>query len=106
MIDRRAQAHLHHLLEEYPAVALLGPRQVGKTTLANEISKRVDSVYLDLESPADRAKLSDPELYLADHEDQLVILDEVHRLPNLFRSLRGLIDRGGRKGKRRGGSCC
>ena len=102
MIKRRLQEDLRVLLDEYPAVALLGPRQVGKTTLAHEIGKCVDSVYLDLESAADRAKLSDPELYLADHEDRLVVLDEVHRVPDLFQSLRGLIDRGRRKGKRSG----
>ena len=102
MIARRSQAQLHNLLAEYPAVALLGPRQVGKTTLALEIADAEDSVYLDLESPADRARLTDPELYLADYEDRLVILDEVHRLPGLFQSLRGLIDRGRRRGKRAG----
>lgn len=101
--DRPAlEAHLRDLLEEYPAVALLGPRQVGKTTLAHEVAESVDSVYLDLESAADRAKLSDPELYLADHEDRLVILDEVHRVLDLFQSLRGLIDRGRRKGRKAG----
>ena len=102
MITRHSQTHLHDLLSEYPAVALLGPRQVGKTTLALEIADAEDAVYLDLESPADRARLTDPELYLADYEDRLVILDEVHRLPGLFRSLRGLIDRGRRKGRRVG----
>ena len=102
MIGRRLQAQLRGLLAEYPAVVLLGPRQVGKTTLALEIAEMMDSVYLDLESTADRAKLSDVELYLRDHEDRLVIFDEVHRVPDLFRSLRGLIDRGRRKGKRAG----
>lgn len=102
MIDRRLQAQLRSLLAEYPAVVLLGPRQVGKTTLALEIAEMMDSVYLDLESTADRAKLSDVELYLRDHEDRLVIFDEVHRVPDLFRSLRGLIDRGRRQGKRAG----
>ncbi|MYB50275.1 MAG: ATP-binding protein [Dehalococcoidia bacterium] len=102
MIARRSQAQLHNLLAEFPAVALLGPRQVGKTTLALETADAEDAVYLDLESPADRARLTDPELYLADYEDQLVILDEVHRLPGLFQSLRGLIDRGRRRGKRAG----
>ena len=102
MNPRRIQPRLHDLLAEYPAVALLGPRQAGKTTLALEIADRVDSVYLDLESAADRARLSDAELYLADHEDRLVILDEVHRLPGLFQSLRGLIDRGRRRGRRAG----
>jgi len=64
--------------------------------LASEVADSIDSVYL--ESAADRAKLSEPELYLADHEERLVILDEVHRVPDLFQSLRGLIDRGRRKG--------
>ena len=104
MIPRRIEEELINLLADYPAVALLGPRQAGKTTLALEIAQSVDadSVYLDLESPADRARLSDPELYLADHEDKLVILDEVHRAPELFQSLRGLIDRGRRRGIRSG----
>lgn len=56
------------------------------------------SIYLDLESDADRAKLAEPELYLSQHSDKLIILDEVHRLPNLFQNLRGLIDRGRRRG--------
>ena len=99
---RRSKVQLQSLLAEYPAVALLGPRQVGKTTLALEIAETVDAVYLDLESPADRARLSDPELYLADHEERLVILDEVHRVPDLFQSLCGLIDRGRRTGRRTG----
>lgn len=102
MIQRHLQPQLISLLADYPAVALLGPRQVGKTTLALEVADSVSSIYLDLESVADRAKLADPELYLADHEDKLVILDEVHRVPELFQSLRGLIDRGRRKGKRVG----
>ena len=102
MIARRRKAHLEDLLAEYPAVALIGPRQVGKTTLALEVSESLDSVYLDLESPADLARIADTELYLADHEDKLVVLDEVHRVPDLFQSLRGLIDRGRRRGRRSG----
>lgn len=66
------------------------------------IAKQRPSIYLDLESDADRAKLAEPELYRAEHEDKLVILDEVHRLPNLFRNLRGLIDRGRRNGRKAG----
>ncbi|WP_197411364.1 MULTISPECIES: AAA family ATPase [unclassified Sphingopyxis] len=85
-----------------PAVALLGPRQFGKTTLAHEIAEGRPSIYLDLESDADRAKLADPEFYLAAHEEQLVILDEVHRMPGIFQILRGLVDRGRRKGLRAG----
>lgn len=98
MISRRLKPHLISLLGDYPAVALLGPRQVGKTTLALEVAGKIDSVYLDLESPADRAKLDEPELYLADHENKLVILDEIQRVPEIFQCLRGLIDRGRRKG--------
>lgn len=59
---------------------LLGPRQAGKTTLALEVAGTQRAVYLDLESEADRAKLANPELYLAQHEDELVILDENRRL--------------------------
>jgi len=75
---------------------------VGKTTLALEIAETRPSVYLDLESEADRAKLAEPDLYLEPHADELVILDEVHRMPNIFRGLRGLIDRGRRSGRKAG----
>lgn len=102
MIKRRIKSELAARLDEVPAVVLLGPRQVGKTTLAQEIGDGRPSVYLDLESDADRARLSDPEFYLDSHEDKLVILDEVHRFPDLFQILRGLIDRGRRKGLRTG----
>jgi uncharacterized protein len=95
MIERRIAADLNELLDSMPAVALIGTRQVGKTTLALTIGERRPSIYLDLESDADRARLAEPELYLAAHQDKLVILDEVHRLPGLFQNLRGLIDRGG-----------
>lgn len=102
MIERRIEAKLLHLVNESPAVALLGPRQVGKTTLALNLGETRPSIYLDLESEADRAKLSEPELYLASHDDKLVILDEVHRLPNVFQILRGLIDHNRRAGRRTG----
>lgn len=102
MIERRLTAHVAELLARQPAVALLGPRQVGKTTLALELAEGRPSIYLDLESDADLAKLAEPELYLAQHEDELVVLDEVHRVPGLFRNLRGLIDRGRRRGRRAG----
>src|SRR3989304_4590275 len=102
MIPRRALAIIESALQRQAAVALLGPRQVGKTTLAHAIADRIPSLYLDLESRADRAKLSDPALFLERYEDRLVILDEVHRLPELFQTLRGLIDKGRRKGRRTG----
>ena len=94
MIGRRQHAILLERLSESPAVALLGPRQVGKTTLALAVASERPSLYLDLESETDRARLADPEAYLAGHADRLVILDEIQRLPGLFQSLRGLIDQG------------
>ena len=102
MISRRLLTRVQNLIAEYPAVNLLGPRQVGKTTLALQIASTVDSIYLDLESPSGLARLSDPELYLSRHEDRLVILDEIHRSPGLFAILRGLIDRGRQRGHRSG----
>ena len=102
MFHRQIIHSLRHELAHMPAVALLGPRQVGKTTLALEIAKEQPSLYLDLESERDRAKLAEPELYLAQHQDKLVILDEVHRTPALFPVLRGLIDQARRSGRRHG----
>jgi predicted AAA+ superfamily ATPase len=99
MIDREAASEVTTLLEHMPAVAILGPRQAGKTTLALAIAEGRPSVYLDLESTADRARLAEPALYLADHTDELVILDEIHRVPGLFEELRGVIDRGRREGR-------
>src|SRR5229473_887369 len=102
MLPRRLSVRLNHLLRHSPAVVLLGPRQAGKTTLALEIGEQQASIYLDLEDEDERAKLSNPARYLADHESELVILDEVHRVPELFQRLRGIIDRGRRRGKANG----
>ncbi|MEM9813357.1 MAG: ATP-binding protein, partial [Pseudomonadota bacterium] len=99
MIPRAKMADLSKALDREAAVALIGARQVGKTTLALEIGETRSSVYLDLESMADRDKLSDPVAFLRLHEDKLVILDEIHRVPHLFEALRGVIDEGRRKGK-------
>lgn len=98
MIDRHLLPVVSERLGEFPAVALLGPRQVGKTTLALALAEQRPSVYLDLESQSDLAKLTEPELYLAQHQEKLVVLDEIQRRPNLFASLRGLIDAGRRRG--------
>lgn len=84
------------------AVLLTGPRWVGKTTVALAFAKEPGVLYLDLETRAARAKLADPALFLRSYEDQLVILDEVYRIPDLFSELRGLIDRGRRRGRRTG----
>ena len=101
-IERRLLGPVRERLEQFPAVALLGPRQIGKTSLALELGRLMPSVYLDLEAAADRAKLADPALYLSALGDRLVILDEVQRMPELFAALRGLIDAGRRQGQRSG----
>jgi predicted AAA+ superfamily ATPase len=101
-IERLQAALVRQRLELFPAVALLGPRQVGKTTLALQLAKTLPSLYLDLESTADRARLAEPVLFLERHADKLVILDEVQRLPELFAELRGLIDAGLRRGQGNG----
>ena len=96
IIKRRLTEKLHQHLAEFPVVCLLGPRQVGKTTLARQemvaAGGDLKPVYLDLENPSDLDKLSDPLGYLAQYQDRLVILDEVQRAPGLFQVLRGLID--------------
>lgn len=100
MITRQLQSVLLDRLSQAPVVALLGSRQVGKTTLARELVLDKPSHYLDLERPSDLAKLADPELYLGRLAGQLVILDEVQRLPGLFPVLRSLVDERRRAGER------
>ena len=102
MLNRSTLASLREDLGQYPAVALLGPRQAGKTTIAHQLAHADRSVYLDMESELDRAKLASPELYLGERLDRLVVIDEVHRVPGLFPVLRGLIDRARREGRRNG----
>jgi predicted AAA+ superfamily ATPase len=102
MIERRALRAVRDALQRQAAVAIIGPRQVGKTTLALEVAAGRNALYLDLQSPRDREKLADPELFLSVYENRLVILDEIHRVPELFTTLRGLIDQGRRHGHRTG----
>lgn len=94
MIDRLLIGPLRARLRAMPAVVLLGPRQVGKTTLARVLaSERGDrALYLDLEREADRRRLDDADAYLRAQTGKLVILDEIHRMPGLFERLRGIID--------------
>ena len=102
MITRDVYQNVLRALARQAAVALIGPRQVGKTTLALEIAASRKAVYLDLEALEDREKLKNPTLFLTRNQGTLVILDEIHRMPELFRALRGLIDEGRRKGLRVG----
>lgn len=102
MIARNAVKQLEEALSRQAVVALIGPRQVGKTTLALMIAENRPCLYLDLELKSDRDKLSAPELFLKLHEDKLVIFDEIHRVPELFQTLRGLVDQRRRKGNRTG----
>ena len=103
MFERRCKQRILQYLQETPAVALLGPRQIGKTTLARDIAAQTpDSLYLDLENPRDAARLTDPVRYLELHAERLVILDEIQRIPDLFRVLRGQIDERRRRGRRSG----
>ena len=97
MIKRQILPAVEKALGREAAVALIGPRQVGKTTLAHEIGETRPSIYLDLEATPDRDKLSDPLQFLNLHTDKLVILDEIHRVPELLEVLRGVIDEGRRK---------
>jgi predicted AAA+ superfamily ATPase len=98
MIPRRLTQDIEEALQRQAVVAILGPRQVGKTTLALQIGDRRNAVYLDLEDAEHRARLDDPALFFEHTKDRLVILDEIHRVPELFRTLRGVVDRGRREG--------
>ncbi len=89
-------------LQQNAAVVILGPRQVGKTTLALQVAARFDSLYLDLENPADRRKIEDPLFYFQQNAGRLIVLDEVQRQPGLFQPLRAQIDSNRRAGHRRG----
>lgn len=100
MISRQLTSTLHDRVLQVPVVALLGSRQVGKTTLARALKIGKPIHYLDLERPSHIAKLVDPELYLSKFADQLVILDEIQRIPELFPVLRSLVDERRRTGEK------
>ena len=102
MIKRRIEIAVKEALQRSPSVALIGPRQVGKTTIALNISESIPSLYLDLESRLDLEKVRDIAAFHADNSDKLIILDEVQRLPEIFAPLRGIIDKERRKGHKTG----
>ena len=103
MIIRSVTIPIELALKRQAAVAIIGPRQVGKTTLARTIAdSHPGALYLDLETRQDREKLVEPVIFLRQFENSLVVLDEIHRIPDLFDSLRGIIDQGRRTGHRTG----
>lgn len=93
MLKRHLQSVVERRLAQFPAVALLGPRQVGKTTLAHAVAAGHEgAVLLDMERESDRAAVAQPELFFPRYRDRLVVLDEVQHLPQLFTALRPEID--------------
>ena len=100
MLKRWINNRLEESIAHTPAVVLLGARQVGKTTLAKQVGKKQESIYLDLEAPEDLLKLSDPTSFLSSHSDKLIIIDEIQRMPDLFMILRGLIDQNRAAGRK------
>lgn len=104
MIKRQLLRSVQDALRATPAVVLLGPRQVGKTTLARTIAheRGAKALYLDLERPADLRRLDDADAYLREQHGRLVVIDEIHRAPGLFPTLRGIIDERRRRNDRAG----
>jgi uncharacterized protein len=94
MLERLVVNDIAELLTDFPAVALVGPRQVGKTTLVKILEKHIlkEVVYVDLENPRDEGKLSDPVLFFENNQDKCVVLDEIQRRKDLFPILRSMID--------------
>lgn len=100
LIPRNLTAEINRRLQQNPVLAILGPRQCGKTTLALQIVKPLkNAVHLDLENPADLAKLDDPLAFFSLHENDLVCLDEIQRTPELFVTLRSIVDQRDRNGQ-------
>lgn len=100
MIKRIIQKEIEKSLKTFPVVGILGPRQVGKTTLAKEIQKKISSsLYLDLELPSDYNKLTEPELFLSEQKNRLIILDEIQQKPELFSVIRALVDQDRKNGR-------
>ena len=99
MIERLVEKEYLTSLEEFPVTALIGPRQVGKTTLVKSAFVDAEMIYLDLERDSDINKLQDPELFLSAHVDKTVILDEIQHKPELFPLIRALVDENRRPGR-------
>ncbi len=102
-IKRKLSSQIQMGLKQFPVCAVLGSRQVGKTTLAKKLAQDSienmelhyqQSIHLDLENPADLNRLTDPQIYLEKHQGKLIVIDEVQRRPDLFPLLRYLVDQG------------
>ncbi|MBA3901923.1 MAG: AAA family ATPase, partial [Bacteroidetes bacterium] len=101
MITRIKEREVQSLLKQFLVVALIGPRQCGKTTIAKKSrsDKKITSLYFDLESPADFSRFADPEYFLQSIDAHRIIIDEVQRKPELFSILRPIVDKNKKKGK-------
>lgn len=103
MVNMELKRNIYNDFQEYmkifPAAGIIGPRQVGKTTFAKQMAKGNNNLYLDLETTADREKLSDPLFFLSQFTDRCVILDEIQFMPEMFAALRGIIDADRRPGR-------
>ncbi|MBI2634239.1 ATP-binding protein [Candidatus Peregrinibacteria bacterium] len=101
MIKRSLQFDIELALKRFPVVSIIGSRQTGKTTLAKELLKKtgINGIYLDLELPSSLNKLSDPEIFLKEHEDKMIVIDEVQRMPGLFPLIRALVDEKNKNGR-------
>jgi predicted AAA+ superfamily ATPase len=103
MVNMELKRNIYNDFQEYmkifPATGIIGPRQVGKTTFAKQMAKGNNNLYLDLETTADREKLSDPLFFLSQFTDRCVILDEIQFMPEMFAALRGIIDADRRPGR-------
>ena len=99
MIIRRAIHEISEFMEDFPVVAIIGPRQVGKSTLAKSIESKREKIYIDLENPADRVRLEDPVLFFETNRDKLVILDEIQFVPDLFPVIRSMADKYSENGR-------
>lgn len=104
MVDNIVRKQINNIFKEYmdlfPITGIIGPRQVGKTTLAKSLVAEKDILYLDLERLADRDKLSrDPAFFLAQFKDRCVVMDEIQFMPELFSELRGIVDEDRKPGR-------
>ena len=99
MIQRKIEDDFYFSIQNFPVTGLIGPRQVGKTTLAKTASYPSNSIYLDLEKNSDLNKIEDPELFFTEYQNTIIILDEIQHVPNLFPLIRSMVDENRRPGK-------